>query len=104
MLSATNHQTLRHITRALWQIESEFAVDTREAIYDFNKLVLGSSERKLFIGPQVAKESDFLKPLGEAAKWCKSHTYVALIPHPDRWPLGEPDVRLWKYEGEWRFE
>jgi hypothetical protein len=48
--SARQGKTLRHITRALWQVESEFARDSFEAVKDFNKLVLGAAENKLFIG------------------------------------------------------
>jgi len=49
-LSARQGKTLRYVTKALWQVESEFARDSYEAVKDFNKLVIGSAENKLFVG------------------------------------------------------
>ena len=51
-VAANIHDTnLDTIKRVLWQVESEFSSNTREAVKDFNKLVAGSGENKLFIGP-----------------------------------------------------
>jgi|SRR3989338_5374984 len=100
--SALENQNLTFVLRAIWQIESEFAQDSREAMYDFNKLVLGSSEHKLFVGPQTADEGKYLQPLSESAKYCDSNTYVALVPHPSAWKKVQPSVRCWKFEGDWK--
>ena len=49
---ANIHDTeLYTVRRILWQVESEFSSNSREAVKDFNKLVAGSGEKKLFIGP-----------------------------------------------------
>ena len=51
---------LTFITGAIWEIESELEDgDYREALTDFNKLVLGDSENKLFNGT-TKSDNDFL--------------------------------------------
>jgi hypothetical protein len=100
--SVLEKETLTYITKAIWEIESEFARNSREAIYDFNKLVLGSSENKLFIGPQVSDEAGFLNPLIEVAKHCKSNTFVALVPHPSEWKSKSLDVHCWLFNAGWQ--
>jgi hypothetical protein len=83
--SASRNEDLTYVTRGLWAIESELARDSREAILDFNKLVLASCENALFVGPQVADEVAFLKPLAAAAAHCSANVHLALIPHPSVW-------------------
>jgi len=99
--SATGHYMLTHVTTSIWQVESEFAKDSRQALYDFNKLILGSSENKLFIGPQVSKEVEFLETLAKAAKHCHATTYLALLPHPKEWTI-ENSVKCWVFENGWK--
>ena len=99
--SASQHQTLTYIKRAIWQIESEFAKNTREAIYDFNKLVIGNSENKLFIGPQVNDPVSFLGTLKPAAGCCNGNVFVALVPHPNEWNGSKFDLNLWQFSNEW---
>lgn len=100
--SALGNETLTFVSKALWEIESEFARNSREAVYDFNKLVLGSSENKLFVGPQLPDEKGFLEPLAELAKRCNANIYVALVQHPGDWKKDEPSVHCWKFNGEWQ--
>ncbi len=53
-VQANIHDTrLDTVKSVLWQVESEFSSDSREAVKDFNKLVAGSGENKLFIGPYL---------------------------------------------------
>jgi hypothetical protein len=89
--SAKGSKTLTYITKALLAVESEFARDSREALFDFNKLVLSGSDTKLFVGPRVADEMAFLNPLGQAAAHCGGVVVVALVPHPADW---KPGARL----------
>ena len=92
---------LSYVTKGLWIVESEMAKNKREALYDFNKLVLGRAENKLFVGPRVRDEKDYLRVLGKAATNCDGRLFVALIPHPSTWPVeNEEGVRVW----EWRSE
>ncbi len=95
--SSTHKKKLYYIKEALWQVESEFAHDSRQALIDFNKLVLGSAQNKLFIGPQVRKggELSLLNVLKRAAIACTGSVYVALVPHPAKWKDTNSDVRLW---------
>lgn len=100
--SSLENEVLTYVTKALWQIESEFARNSREAMYDFNKLVLGSSENKLFIGPQVSDEDSFLRPLVEPARHCLSNTLVALVPHPSEWKRATLEVHCWVFNNGWQ--
>jgi hypothetical protein len=83
--SGKSGKNLSYVTNGLWLVESEMAQNKREALYDFNKLVLGSAENLLFVGPHVIDEADYLRILGEAAKFCSGRVFVALIPHPKDW-------------------
>ena len=98
--SSVRGKTLLFIKEVLWQIESEFAHDSRKALVDFNKLVLGSGENKLFIGSQVkkGKENSFLSVLQPAARYCTGDVYVCMIPHPSNWVDSDNDVHLWIFK------
>ena len=95
--SSVRGKTLLFIKEVLWQIESEFAHDSRKALVDFNKLVLGSGKNKLFIGSQVrkGKEESFLSVLQPAAGYCTGDVYVGMIPHPSNWVDTDNNVHLW---------
>lgn len=89
------------VTDSIWAVESELAKNTREAIFDFNKLVLGSSKYKLFIGPKNKKEG-YLNSLSDLAKICGSNTFIALVPHPEEWNKnGENKVDFWEKHQDW---
>ena len=98
--SSVHKKKLLFIKEVLWQIESEFAHDSRKALVDFNKLVLGSGENKLFIGSQVkkGKENPFLSVLQPAARYCTGDVYVCMIPHPSNWVDSDNDVHLWIFK------
>jgi hypothetical protein len=101
--SGSSDKELSFVTKGLWIVESEMAKNKREALYDFNKLVLGKAEKKLFVGPRVHDEDDYLRVLGKAAGNCDGEVYVALIPHPDKWPVAPADsVKMWVWRsGSW---
>lgn len=110
----SSHQNveLPYVTEALWLIESEFANDGREALKDFQKLVIGRAPNKLFIGPHVSDPGSFIKVLLPAAKCCdpEENVFVALVPEPDAWDdledSDEDRIKLWKLDrSEWmRFQ
>ncbi len=96
--SGTSGGELSFVTKGLWAVESEMAKDKREALIDFNKLVLAGAENKLFVGPQVSDEGDYLRVLGAAARHCSGNLFVALIPHPGEWAdAAHADVRVWQW-------
>jgi len=100
--SPMHHKTLVYVEKVLWQIESEFAKNTRHALADFNKLVLGSAKSKLFIGPQVYNNQAFIKTLLPAARACTGNVYLALIPHPAQWEQGDYRIDVWAcINGQW---
>lgn len=87
-----------YITGSLWQIESEVEKgDYREGLLDFNKLVLGESENKLFIGSIRKDDRRMLEVLSKPAQHCKRNVYTALITHPSDWHNSPIIVKLWKY-------
>ncbi len=98
--SSVHKKKLCFIKEVLWQVESEFAHDTRSTLIDFNKLVLGSACNKLFICSQVkkGKEKSFLGVLRPAAAYCTGDVYVAMIPNPSNWLNTDSDVHLWIFK------
>ena len=100
VLSAAEATPLLFVTRGLWAVESEFARNSREAVHDFNKLVLAATESKLFVGPQVADEAAFIAPLLAPAVRCKGAVYVALVTHPAEWRSLPPSVHLHRLHGD----
>ena len=75
------------IKEGIWAIESEMAKNTREMLYDFNKLLVSSSRSKLFVGPLTSYNDEVLALLSNTAKdsLCNGAFYFTLIPHPDDW-------------------
>jgi hypothetical protein len=93
---------LVYIQDVVWQVESEFARDRRQALYDFNKLVLGAGHNKLFIGPQVSDYHRYIDTLLPAADRCTGNVYLALIPHPRDWNAVVQKIDIWQYNnGSW---
>ena len=117
-VSANIHDTeLDTVTKVLWQVESEFSSNTREAVKDFNKLVAGSGENKLFIGPYLGDTSPQARSAASGyrevirsvlidvdirsdEKW-----FLGIVPHPSRWVSDEANkVKCWRFvreEGNW---
>lgn len=95
--SSIQSKKLYFIKEVLWQVESEFARNSRNVLIDFNKLVLGSGKNKLFICSQVKKgtENSLLKVLQPAAGCCTGTVYVGMVPHPSTWVDIDNDVHLW---------
>lgn len=75
------------VKEAIWAIESEMAKNTREMLYDFNKLLVSSSRSKLFVGPLTSYNDEILELLSTTAidSLCNGKFYFTLIPHPDDW-------------------
>ena len=94
--SSVHGRQLPYIREVLWQVESEFALDGREALKDFNKLVCGSAQNKLFAGPLVAANEGFINVLLPAARVCTGRIVVVLLPHPGRWGDAAFEVRGWE--------
>ncbi len=100
--SGKSNKELAYVTDALWLVESELSLNKREALYDFNKLVIGRSKNLLFVGPLVngaEEQKSYLEVLGAAAKHCSCSVYLALIPHPGDW--GNKDsvcVSAWEWK------
>lgn len=94
--SSVQGRPLSYIAEVLWQVESEFAPNGREALKDFSKLVCGSAQNKLFVGPQVTDNESFIKVLLPAAKACTGRVFVVLLPHPRQWDDATFDVQGWE--------
>lgn len=85
--SISGERELTFVKKAIWQIESEFQEsNVRSLIWDFNKLIIGTGENKLFIcsHPRSDKEL-FLMALNPLAACCSGNVYIAFVPHPENW-------------------
>ena len=77
------------------------AGDTHKAINDFSKLVCGSAEKKLFIGPIVSdgQYESFKNAFLPAAR-CAARTgevFSAFVPRPETWETNTTsEVRLYR--------
>ena len=102
--SARHGKELLYVAEPLWQVESEFKEDSREALIDFSKLVMGAAPNKLFIGPQVKDIPAFIRVLAPAASACSGVVFLALLPHPSLWKSGnQAEALLWRSTGNaWR--
>lgn len=102
--SASGRRELSFVKKGLWAIESEMAKNSREAIYDFNKLVLSAAASKLFIGPLVTDQEKFKEVLLNPAKACAGNVYLAFIPHPREWEKGQAQtIELYHLsDGQWQ--
>ena len=104
--SIQGERELCFVKKAIWQIESEFQEsNVRSLIWDFNKLVIGSGENKLFIcsHPRPVKEGLFLMALNPLAACCSGNVYIAFVTHPENWNGNAPyAVKCLKYDnGHW---
>jgi hypothetical protein len=100
--AAVHKQDLLYVAEALWQVESEFARDSHQAIVDFSKLVIGSAHSKLFIGPQVRDNESFIQVLAPAAAATSGDVFLALLPHPASWDSSDANPLLWRFSnGAW---
>ena len=101
--SNKHKKKLCYVKEALWQVESEFAKDSRQALVDFNKLVLGAAENKLFIGPHVHNTESFIEVLRPPAAACSGSVFLCLLPHPAEWDSGNNAlINLWEFNnGNW---
>ena len=106
--SARGTKTLRYVTKALWLVESEFARNSYEAVKDFNKLVIGAAENKLFVGPRLGEreEAQYLEALLPVARCSAEHganVWLAMVAHPDAWGEAGVGVKLSRIDGDaWR--
>lgn len=97
--SPGHKKDLLYIQEVLWQVESEFSQDSRLALIDFNKLVLGSAKEKLFVGSLDVRDiTAFISVFHDAAKACSGQVFLALVPHPASWDEDPQDVQVWRFE------
>lgn len=96
--AAYGGKTICFVKEALWQVESEFAADSQQAIFDFNKLVMGAAINKVFLGPLVTNPERFLDVLLPAARCCTGNVYAALLAHPKDWCNNISAPEVWHLE------
>ncbi len=99
--SPSQKRKLAYITKALWQIESEFGKSTKEVFVDFNKLVIGESQQKLFIGASNDYQHEIKEALIHPAKCCQGDVYLAFVPHPNTWDGEKLEIELWRKSNGW---
>ena len=75
-----------YIRAALWQIEIEFSLDWRDAVYTLNRLSCGAAENKLLItARRKSGRDDFLATMLPVASACTGQVYLALLTQPQDW-------------------
>ena len=89
-----------YIQQSLWQIESTLSQELTRAVSDFNKLVAGSAENKLFVSTVQVNPQPFVDALLPLAKSCTGTVYLALIPHPKDWENPDYEIPIWQLDGE----
>jgi hypothetical protein len=95
-----SQRILTYVTACRWAVESELARDARQALLDFNKLVMARADNLLFVGPLVKDVEAYISALKGPASACTGLLHLALIPHPDEWSSGlESAVRVWRWSG-----
>ena len=100
---------LEFIVDSHWQIESEFARNTREILVDMSKLVLGSTENKLMVAshrhPRRERditERDILAQCSDIASRCGSNVYFCFVSHPEEWKRDPQAPSLYEWTaGDW---
>lgn len=99
-ISIKNYKTLYFISKCLWLLESELANNSKEILIDLSKLVMGSSEMKLFVAGiplwkgrrRKEREEQILKMCRKAADRCGEPLYFCFIPYPKKWTKANTDV------------
>ena len=102
-------------SKPIWQIESEFAEDTREIAIDFSKLLAGNADYAMMVSPEGKEKRDYY--MNEMKKMLESNVslgrkilYFLILPHPRdwvnkkrEWSLHNWDNNDWKKvkKGEW---
>lgn len=95
---------LELITDSHWQIESEFAENTRDILVDMSKLVLGSAENKLMVASarDCRTEKRILQQCSEIASRCGSNVYFCFVAHPREWKNEPQAPTLYEWTaGDW---
>ena len=115
IVKAAIHNTdLYTVRRVYWQVESELNSSSKEAVKDFNKLVAGSGDNKLFVSPfsgdsrrasdAAQKYRGVLQELLRSVEFGKRENwYLGMVPHPKLWVTTDADqVRCWRFDSETR--
>ena len=106
---------IHYQSKSIWQIESEFAEDTREIAIDFSKLLAGNADYAMMVSPEGKEKRDYY--MNEMKKMLESNVslgrkilYFLILPHPRdwvnkkrEWSLHNWDNNDWKKvkKGEW---
>ena len=112
--SIVKGKSLPFVKKSLLLVESELQTNNSRAIVvDLSKLVMGCSEKKLFVAGLPLGEfrkdrgcermRDVLEMCKEPAFSCGEPLYFCFIPHPEVWT--EPDVNeyepsVWRLKGD----
>ena len=99
--SALGHSKLWYVKRAIWQVESEFEKNSRAALVDFSKFMVGSAPNKLFVAPITHDLGAFRNALIPVAQCCTGRV-AAHVPHPeDFMKVLNTEVHVFE-RGDWR--
>jgi len=81
---------IHYQAHSIWQIESEFAENTREIAIDFSKLFAGNADYAMMVGPRGKEKTNYY--MDEMKKMLMSIDtlngkilYFLILPHPRDW-------------------
>lgn len=95
-------EEILYVHASLWQVEIDLSRDLPHAVYAFNRLVIGNSENKLFVGAQMVSHETYINTLIAPAQACSGRVHLALIPHPEDWDDDEHPINVWQLvDGKW---
>ena len=103
--SARAGKEIPYVAKALWLVESEFARDSRRALLDFSKLVVGRATHKLFIAYRF--ENDVLcrllaAPAGDCCAEGGESLHLGLVSHPSEWGREPARIEVFRFSsGQW---
>lgn len=103
-VKSTFHQkSIPYIKSGLIVLESEFAEDSSESIFDFNKLILAKADIKIMILPYSGNNDEkehYLKPLAEMIIGTTEKYYAVFLPHPRKWNTsGDTEYKCYEFRG-----
>lgn len=90
-LSSVRGKTVQFVKRSIVQLESEFAKNITESLFDLSKLVCGRCELKVMILPLLkddARQKSYLESLIPVVRGIPEPLLLAFLPHPGDWVTG----------------
>lgn len=100
VVSPVHNKNLPFLHHPVLVAENEFAVSTRDVLYDLQKLAFAGSSEKLLITAERNDPEGFLRSLSPCAKKIQGELATAFVAHPRKWLKGIAIQGAWRWTGE----